>query len=82
MTTTSPAVAISPNGGVHAVRAGAAATACGLDYRRTRRRNQAGRRSWLLLRQPFTAAVHQVCKRCVECLAEGMGPGAKEASVR
>lgn len=70
---------LSPTQVLHAVRAGVLATACGLDTQRTRRRAQNGQLGWLRIKSSFEQAAERpgrpVCRRCVECLASGMGPG-------
>jgi hypothetical protein len=76
----------SPNGGLHVVRTAATRTACGLDYRATRRRAVAGKFGWTRVLVDFDVlaarGAAEVCQRCQECLAEGMGPGAEAQSVR
>ncbi len=78
--TTSNIAVVSPTDVLHAVRPGVEATACGLNFRRKRRRAQNGRVGWVrLVRWTFEQALdgdRPACQRCRECLAEGMGPGA------
>ncbi len=71
---------VSPTRVVHAVRPGIEATACGLNFRRKRRRAQNGQTGWLRIKASFDQVAgspnRSICKRCVECLDAGMGPGA------
>lgn len=70
---------VSPTGGIHAVRPGSLATACGTNYRRKRfAPGYARNGGWTMMQTSFAdlnarRSGRQICLRCLENLELGTG---------
>ena len=69
---------VSPGGKIHAIRAAADATACGLNHHKKRKRTAGVFLGWVPLASDFDTFVQRgqfLCLNCVENLERGTGPG-------